>query len=123
MELAKRHLASQGYDVEDVSRKRAHNGYDLIARKSGETRKIEVKGCTRRWGIPDPYVTEFDSEKRLVADFLYVIYMIDGEEPTLCEIPRDALSPDYVVPKQGYRISSRFKKKSVLGAFLKSIQV
>ncbi len=121
MELAKRYLTSQGYDVEDVSRKRAHKGYDLVARRANETRKIEVKGCTRRWGIPDPYVTEFDSEKRLVADFLYVVYIIDGEEPTLCEIPREALKPDHVVPKQGYRIRSTFKKEKVLRPFLKSI--
>ncbi len=83
--------------------------------------KIEVKGCSRPWGIPDPYITEFDDERRLIADFLYVVYMLEGEEPKLCVIPRDALNPDDIVPKFGYRIASRFKKKSVLEKFLQPL--
>jgi hypothetical protein len=121
MEVAIRYLQAQGYDVENVSRKRSHNGYDLLVRKAGNTLKIEVKGTTRRWGIPDPYVTEFDPQKQLIADFLFVVYLIEGEAPKICEIPRAALKPEYVVPKQGYRISSKFKKERVLRPFLKSI--
>jgi len=120
------HLQKQGYKIENVSRgKRAnseHRGYDLVARKPGEPPvRIEVKGCTRPWGIPDPYVTEFDSDRRLVADFLYVVYFIDKEPPQLCAIPRDALKPEDIVPKFGYRISSRFKNKKSLERYLQQL--
>src|SRR3954467_6873173 len=122
MTVAKAYLEKQGYAVDNVSRGKRrdseHRGYDLVAKKAGETPlKIEVKGCTHPWGIPDQYVTEFDADKRLIADFLYVIYFCE-EEPKLCVIPRNELKPEYIVPKAGYRISSRFKKKSVLERFL-----
>ncbi len=100
----------------------SHRGYDLLATKDGEkTLKIEVKGCTRPWGIPDPYVTEFDENKALIADYLYVVYLLPHEAPRLCAIPRNALKPEDIRPKSGYRISSRFKKKSVLKRFVKPL--
>lgn len=120
------HLRKMGYDVENVSKSKRdnvnHKGFDLIASKPGENPvKIEVKGCTRPWGIPDLYVTEFDSDRRLVADFLYVVYFINHDAPLLCVIPRDALKPEYIVPKFGYRISSRFKNKRSLAPYLKPL--
>jgi hypothetical protein len=65
------HLQRQGYEVTNVSkgkrRDSEHRGYDLVAKKPGEGQvTIEVKGCTRPWGIPDPYGTEFDSNLRLI---------------------------------------------------------
>ncbi len=117
--VAKRYLRNRGYAVEDVTRNREHRGYELVATKGDEALKIEVKGCTRPWGIPDPYVTEFDEEKRLVADFLYVVYFIRKRDPKLCTIPRDAINPEYVTPKHGFRISARFKKESALKPFIK----
>lgn len=119
------YLQKQGYETENVSRgKRSssqHHGYDIVAKKLGANPvKIEVKGCTRPWGIPDPYVTEFDSERRLVADFLYVVYFINQEAPKLCAIPRDAFKPEHIVPKVSYRISSRFKNKKTLEPYLLS---
>ena len=101
-----------------MSKKREHKGYDLIAEQNGVSLKIEVKGCSNLWGIPDPYVTEFDESRQLVADFLYVVYFIDGKDPTLCIIPRDAIKPEFVAPKQGYRVSTRFKNESTLKPFL-----
>lgn len=118
--LAIRYLEHQGYEVDDVSRTRGHNGYDLLARRAEDEIKVEVKGCTREWGIPDPYETEFDEERRLVADFLYVVYFLDGARPQLCVIPRNAIDPELVKPKSGYRISGRFKKESVLSKFMVS---
>jgi hypothetical protein len=123
--LVKAYLQKQGYEVQDVSRGKQrdseHRGYDLVARKVGEVPlKIEVKGCSRPWGIPDQYETEFDASRRLIADFLYVVYFCE-EQPQICVIPRDELKPEFVVPKAGYRISSRFKKKSVLERFLRPI--
>lgn len=113
-----RYLETQAYQVDKVSGKRGHRGYDLLARRQDQTLKIEVKGCTRPWGIPDPYVTEFDEARQLVADFLYVVYLLEGTPPFLCAIPRAAINPDYIKPKSGYRISHKFKKESVMGKFV-----
>lgn len=125
MSIVKAYLERQGYVVKNVSKGKRpdseHRGYDLVAKKAGELPlKIEVKGCSRLWGIPDQYVTEFDAERRLVADFLYVVYFCE-EQSQLCVIPRDELKPEYIVPKAGYRISSRFKKKKVLERFLRPL--
>ena len=118
---ATRYLTNRGYVVEDVSKNREHRGYDLIAEQNGVLLKIEVKGCSHLWGIPDPYVTEFDANLKLVADFLYVVYFIDGEKPTVCIIPRDAIKPEFVMPKQSYRVSARFKNEATLKPFLHAI--
>jgi hypothetical protein len=104
--LAKRHFLADGYAVEDVSRKRGHNGYDLLIERDGLRMKVEVKGATRAWGIPDPYNTEFDEAKRLVADLLCVLYFIGDAPPQMCLIPREAISPADVSVRIGYRISS-----------------
>lgn len=66
-------------------------------------------------------MTEFDDERYLVADFLYVVYLIAGRDPELCAIPREAIDPKFVSPKRGYRISSRFKKESILKPYLHAI--
>lgn len=116
--LARRYFQQEGYSVQDVSRKRGHNGYDFLIEKSGKTLKVEVKGATRRWGIPDPYNTEFDEQRRLVADLLCVVYFIPAESPKLCLIPRDAISPEYVSVRTGFRISSRFKNQKNLEQYL-----
>src|SRR5690242_1923106 len=122
IDIATKHLQKLGYSVENVSRNRAHPGYDLFAVKAGaESLKIEVKGCARPWGIPDPYVTEFDANKNLIADYLYVVYLLSGESPKLCAIPRSELKAEDVQPKAGYRISSRFKKKNVLEKFVQPL--
>jgi len=118
--FVKNYLRRKGYTkIEDVQRNRQHNGYDLIARKNGRKIKIEVKGCKRPWGIPDPYVTEFDEKKRLVADYLYVVYLIGRTKPKLCAIPRRALKPKFIRPKYGYRISGAFKNEENLKKYLK----
>jgi len=115
-----------GYDIDNVSTGKRpeseHRGYDLIARKPGESIKIEVKGCTRRWGIPDPYETEFDSEKRLVADLLCIAYFF-GSETQLCVIPRDAIKPEDIVPRKGYRFRSHFKSARSLSQYLQELRI
>jgi hypothetical protein len=128
IEIAIRFLEERQYVVENVSRGKGknseHKGYDLIARKAGETPlRIEVKGCTRPWAIPDPYITEFDQDRQLVADFLYVVYFCGDDDPKLCAIPREAFQPDDVVPKFGYRIRSRVKRKSVLEPLLRQLKL
>lgn len=120
--LAKQHFLAEGYSVIDVSRKRGHNGYDLLIEKNGHGLKVEVKGATRAWGIPDPYNTEFDESRRLVADLLCVVYFIGNDPPKMCLIPREAILPEDVSVRLGYRISSRFKKESVLSKYVVSIR-
>lgn len=80
---------------------------------------IEVKGATREWGIPDPYWTEFDDQRRLFADFLYVVYFLPTRtSPLLCAIPRNAIDSSYVSPRQGYRISGKFKNARMMQRFV-----
>lgn len=116
--IAKSYFEDQGYSVKDVSRVRGHNGYDLVVTRGNELQKVEVKGCSREWQIPDLFSTEFDENRRLVADLLCVVYVTSGGPPSgMCVIPRHAVLPEYVKPKSGFRISSRFKKKATLEQF------
>lgn len=120
MVLATRLFEGDGYVVQDVSRKRGYNGYDLLLTRDGGTATVEVKGCTRAWHIPDSFATEFKN-KRLVADFLCVVYLMDRDYPWACVIPRDAIPPEVITPKYGYRISSKFKKRGVLEVFRREL--
>jgi hypothetical protein len=118
--LVERYYESKGWNVRNVSKARGeHGGYDLLVTKGDELLKVEVKGCTRLFGIPDPYHTEFHPETReLVADVLCVVYFLPGaEHPQLAIIPRAAISPDHVIPKFGYRISGRFKNAKAITPF------
>jgi hypothetical protein len=121
MELVVRYYESRGWEVTNVARAGGeHGGYDLFAKKGSERIKVEVKGCTRPYGIPDPYFTEFDSEShRLIADVLCVVYFLsDTEPPQLAIIPRDAIPHEYVVPKFAYRIRGKFKNAKTISKFL-----
>lgn len=118
---AELHFVNDGYVVEDVQRKPGHNGYDFLIKKNGIEKKIEVKGASS-WGIPDPYVTEFDQNKKLVADMLCIVLFIGDEMPKICLIPRDAIPQELVSRRVGYRISGKFKKQSVLKEFVVPIR-
>lgn len=116
--IAAAHFERQGYSVENVSRVRGHNGYDLLIRREQQSSKVEVKGCSREWQIPDLFSTEFDADRTLVADLLCVIYFTQEHQASgMCIIPRAEIPREYVIPKTGFRISSRFKKKAVLERF------
>ena len=119
--LAKAHFAGDRFVVEDVSRKRGHNGYDLIISRGSERRTVEVKGCSREWQIPDLFSTEFDESRVLIADLLCVVYLFDRSNPSICVIPREAIPPEYVVPKMGFRISGKFKRRDVLEKYWKPL--
>lgn len=108
-----------GYSVQNVSRDPQHKGFDLLLTRDDEVTRVEVKGCSRPWQIPDPYVTEFDSDRRLVADYLCVVYLMNPNQPVICQIPRDAIPPEWVQPKSGYRISGRLKKRKHLEQYVK----
>jgi hypothetical protein len=105
--------------VENVSSNRQHPGYDFIATKGRTTRKIEVKGCSHLWGIPDLYSSEFNkSTKRLIADFLYVVYLREGKRTLLCKIPREDIRPEFVIARTTYRILGKFKNERTLKKFM-----
>jgi hypothetical protein len=119
MDLVRRYYESRGWAVENVSRVRGgHGGYDYLVSKGSEQLKVEVKGCSRPFGIPDPYHTEFHAGSRqLIADVMCVAYFIPGKEPQLAIIPRAAILPEYVTQKIGYRISGRFKNARMISPF------
>jgi len=120
MELVANYYRSAGWEIADVSHARGeHGGYDLVVKRGTERLTVEVKGCSRPFGIPDPYYTEFDADtRRLKADVLCVAYFLpDANAPQLAIIPRDAIPPEYVTPKFGYRISSKFKNKRTISQF------
>jgi len=122
VEFVTRYFIGKGYNIENVARVRgSHAGYDLLATNGPERLRLEVKGCTRPYGIPDPYISEFDKNtRRLVADILCVVYMLPDCEPELALIPRDAIPPEYVVMKYGYRISGKFKNERTIRKFIVS---
>lgn len=126
VQLATDYYRQQGYTVFDVSHSRRpeHGGFDLLLTRGAEQLRIEVKGCSREWQIPDPYCTEFAGEPlQLVADVLAVVYLEPNRRPRICEIPRDAISPDDLTEKRGYRLSSRLKKRGVLEPYTRYLDI
>jgi len=67
------YLRKQGKNPIDFSTNREHKGehkgYDILVGKQ----KIEVKCSARHKGIPDCFVSEFDKNKNLIADFMYIV--------------------------------------------------
>jgi hypothetical protein len=91
----------QGYTVTNTTRARGqHKGYDLVIAKDAVKVTVEVKGCSRPYGIPDPYFSEFDPDtKLLVADLLCVVYFWPNQKPELAIIPRSHPRP-HCLPHQ-----------------------
>jgi len=119
MEFVQGFLEKNYRQVENVSKNPDDRGYDFTARNGKKRLKIEVKGCSHPWGIPDLYFTEVaKSPKRLVADYLYVVYFIGRKSPQICKIPRKAIKSEFFSLKRSYRISGRFKNKRMLGPFM-----
>ena len=119
MEFVQRYLDKRFRQVENVAKNRRHRGYDFIVKNGKKHLKIEVKGCSSRWGIPDLYFTEVAKfPRRLVADYLYVVYFIGKEPPRLCKIPRKAIKSEFFILKKSYRVSGKFKNERVLSQLM-----
>ena len=117
--FVERYLKREFGQFKNVERNPDYPGCDFIAKKGNKWFKIEVKGCGHPWGIPDLYYAEVKkSPKRLVADFLYVVYFIDQERGKLCRIPRNKIKSEFFTLKRSYRISGKFKNERVLGPFM-----
>jgi Domain of unknown function (DUF3883) len=119
IEFVQKYLEKKGWKVMNVECNRQHPGYDFIAKKRKKRLRIEVKGCSRLWGIPDLYFNEVaKSTKRLVADYLCVVYFIGRKRPLLCMIPRKVIKSQFFFLKRSYCISGRFKNERMLGPFI-----
>jgi hypothetical protein len=123
IEFVQMYLEKKYRQVKHVERNPDYPGCDFIAYDGKKPIRIEVKGCGRRWGIPDLYFAEVTkSPKRLVADYLYVVYLIGRESPQLCKIPRKAIKLEFFTLKRSYRISGRFKNERILGPFMNGVE-
>ena len=72
---------------------------------------VEVKGCSRLYQIPDLFSSEIDRDTlRLIGDELCVVYIIGDEPIRIARIPRDALLPEHIKIKYGYRAASSRRK-------------
>lgn len=79
--------------IEDVStgkKSRAHKGYDIVIHYERKLLKIEVKGSTKKRGIPDAFQTEFDQNRKLIADFLYIV-RFDGSAHEIYALSKEVI--------------------------------
>ena len=84
---------------------------------------VEVKGCSRLYQIPDLFSSEIDRDTlRLIGDELCVVYIIGDEPIRIARIPRDALLPEHIKIKYGYRISGKFKKESSIKPYIVALE-
>jgi hypothetical protein len=93
-------------DIAEVEDKRgSHEGYDfLFTYKDGHKEKVEVKGNAEDRGIPDTRTSEFDSDKRLKANFLYLVAYAKESRKKVYIIPRGEIKPENLRPLGTYRI-------------------
>jgi len=87
MKTSMKFLEDRGYKCTDVSEiKGNHRGYDFIAKKDGKEIKIEVKASADEHKIPDCHATEFDEDKKIIADFLYIVRLAKDLRPKKIEV-------------------------------------
>jgi Glu-tRNA(Gln) amidotransferase subunit E-like FAD-binding protein len=82
IKYAKEMYRQIGWTVTNVTRAGgAHTGYDLHLERGSEKLRVEVKGCSRLYQIPDLYSSEIDKETlRLIADELCVVYFTGTDD-------------------------------------------
>lgn len=118
MRFARRWWRRRGYETENVSRSREHKGCDLLVWRGRRRLKIEVKGCSRKWQVPDFHETEVVGG-RLAADVLFVVYLLKRRRAFACVVPRSEIPRGAFNPLGRFRLSSRFKSAEFLGPFLR----
>jgi len=124
MKYAECYYKIKGWTVTDVAHLGGrHAGYDLLLEKGFKRQKVEVKGSAKPYyGIPDLYGAEVDKRKRLVADFLCVVYFPPGKPEKLAVIPRARILPNWLKPKISFRISNDFKRAESIREFLEKTE-
>ena len=104
-----------GIKVEDCRRSKPGVGYDfLFIYPDGHEEKIEVKGTKKEnGGIPDMRISEFDHNKMLIADYIYVVGNAgkSDAEKVLYVIPRNEIKPEKLKPLSTYRVYGFGKKR------------
>lgn len=103
----------QGRNVLDVQTNKNFRGFDIFSfsKDKKDIRTIEVKGTTRKNGIPDCFETEFTRNKKLIATHMYVVNFVNLKKPDLYIIPASAFKPEHLRETIHYKISSTFKTK------------
>lgn len=88
VETVKSFLSGQGYTCTDVTRIKQglRRGFDILAKRRLSSLKIEIKGSSKEDGIPDCYWKEFDSKKRLIADYVYIVRLNRASKPKRMEV-------------------------------------
>gem|GEM_PF-4260101 len=94
-------------------------GYDFKVKwnDTGLEETFEVKGTAKIMKIPDMSIREFDSDKRLRADYLFVAgNLFNSGQEILYKIPREAMSEENLKLKQTYHIRL-FQNKKKMGKY------
>jgi hypothetical protein len=116
MKYVKDLAEEQNIKVEDKHSEKV--GYDYrFTYPDGKTAKVEVKGTEKEYKIPDMSDKEFDSKQRLKADFILVVGHVLDEEKILYKIPREAIKPGNLRPKQTYHIK-RYQNRKNMGKYI-----
>jgi len=114
--LFKKWVGEKG-EIFDTSRHGV--GYDFKVKwnDTGIEETFEVKGTTKIMKIPDISIREFDSDKNLKADYLFVAGNLSnpGQE-IIYVIPRKALTNENLKLKQTYHIRL-FQNKKKMGQY------
>ena len=97
--------AKQKPDIAEVVDMRGSGeGYDLMfVYKDGHREKIEVKGNSEDRGIPDMRTSEF-KDKRLKADFLYLVAFSLQPRKKVYKIPACEIKPENLRELRTYRV-------------------
>jgi transposase len=94
----------------------SRRGSDRFIYDDGKIEKVEVKGVSKPYGIPDMRVNEFRN-KRLKADYLLVVENVTTpRKRRLYKIPRIAIKPNNLILLQTYRIT-RFQGKKNMNKY------
>jgi len=116
MKFVKDWAEKQKITVKEKHRMGVGYDYEFIY-PDGKTEKVEVKGTKKEYKIPDMSDTEFDKKKRLKADFLLVVGNVLSEEKVLYKIPRKAIKPENLSPKQTFHVR-RFQNRKNMEKYL-----
>lgn len=108
MQYVKRRARASGITVTDTSKDGVGYDYEFI-HPSGKREKIEVKGSSTGL-IPDMRTNEFDDNKRLKADYIFLVHIVKNRAKILVKIPRSAVNPDDLRLLCTYRVSLSAKR-------------
>jgi len=112
IEIVKKYEKKCGRTIIDVQYNKNFKGFDLISisKNKKSIRTIEVKGTKDKYGIPDLYESEVTRNKKLIANYLYVVSFF-SKKPKLYVIPSQVISPEDLRIATYFKVCSNFKTK------------